>query len=47
MKDVVVLAALGATIALLWRRVVTRPARLTQSWEANLILGFIIALTAC
>jgi Fe-S oxidoreductase len=43
-KDVVVLAALGATIALLWRRVVTRPARLTQSWEANLILGFIIAL---
>ena len=43
-KDVVVLAATAAAAGLLWRRVVTRPARLTLSWEGTLVLGFILAL---
>jgi Fe-S oxidoreductase len=44
LKDVVVLAATAAALGFLWRRVVTRPQRLTQSWEGTLILGFILAL---
>jgi Fe-S oxidoreductase len=43
-KDVVVLGATVAAAGLLWRRVVTRPARLTLSWEGTLVLGFILAL---
>jgi len=43
-KDVVVWAALVASLGLLWRRLVTRPDRLTQSWEGNLVLGFIAGL---
>ncbi len=44
LKDVVVLAATVAAAGLLWRRAVTRPARLTLSWEGTLVLGFILAL---
>jgi Fe-S oxidoreductase len=43
-KDVVVVAATAAAAALFWRRVVSRPARLTLSWEGTLVLGFILAL---
>jgi Fe-S oxidoreductase/nitrate reductase gamma subunit len=43
-KDVVVLGALVAAAGFLWRRVVTRPARITRSWEGTLILGFILGL---
>jgi Fe-S oxidoreductase len=43
-KDVVVWGALLAAAALLWRRVVTRPERLTHSWEGTLVLGFILGL---
>jgi Fe-S oxidoreductase len=43
-KDVVVLGALGASAGFLWRRVVTRPERITRSWEGTLILGFIVGL---
>jgi Fe-S oxidoreductase len=43
-KDVMVLAALVAALAFLWRRLVTKPDRITLSWEGNLILGFIAGL---
>jgi Fe-S oxidoreductase len=43
-KDFVVLAATIAAAGLLWRRVVTKPDRLTMSWEGTLVLGFILAL---
>ncbi len=43
-KDVMVLAALVAAGGFLWRRLVTRPDRVTRSWEGNLILGFIVVL---
>jgi Fe-S oxidoreductase/nitrate reductase gamma subunit len=43
-KDAVVLAATLAAAGLLWRRLVSRPARLTLSWEGTLVLGFILAL---
>jgi len=43
-KDVVVLLATAAAAGLLWRRVVTRPDRLTRSWEGSLVLGFILGL---
>ncbi len=43
-KDVVVLGAAVAAAGFLWRRLVTRPERITQSWEGNLILGFILGL---
>jgi len=43
-KDVVVWAALLASLGFLWRRLVTRPERLTQSWEGSLVLGFIAGL---
>ncbi len=43
-KDLVVLAATVAAAGLLWRRVVTKPERLTLSWEGTLVLGFILAL---
>ena len=43
-KDVVVWGAMVAAAGFLWRRLVTRPERITRSWEGNLILGFIIGL---
>ncbi|HSM92642.1 MAG TPA: (Fe-S)-binding protein [Anaeromyxobacteraceae bacterium] len=43
-KDVVVIGALVAAAGFLWRRLVTRPERITQSWEGTLILGFILGL---
>ncbi|HTP24149.1 MAG TPA: (Fe-S)-binding protein, partial [Anaeromyxobacteraceae bacterium] len=43
-KDVLVLGALAASLALLWRRLVSRPDRLTLSFEGNLILAFIAGL---
>jgi len=43
-KDVMVLAALVAALGFLWRRVVTKPDRITLSWEGNLILCFIAGL---
>jgi Fe-S oxidoreductase/nitrate reductase gamma subunit len=46
LKDLLVLAALVAAIAFLWRRLVTKPDRLTLSWEGNLILLFIAGLMA-
>jgi Fe-S oxidoreductase len=44
LKDVVVLAATVAAAGFLWRRVVSRPARITQSWEGTLVLGLILTL---
>src|SRR6266567_3065325 len=43
-KDVMVLGALFAACAFIYRRTVTRPDRVTLSWEGNLILGFIAGL---
>ncbi|HEX8910391.1 MAG TPA: (Fe-S)-binding protein, partial [Anaeromyxobacteraceae bacterium] len=43
-KDVMVLLALLASLGFLWRRLVTKPDRITLSWEGNLILGFIAGL---
>ncbi len=45
-KDVVVLLALVAAVGFLWRRVVTKPDRVTRSWEGILILLFIVTLMA-
>jgi Fe-S oxidoreductase len=36
--------AMLAAAGLLWRRLVTRPERLTHSWEGTLVLGFILGL---
>ena len=44
LKDVMVLAALAASVGFLWRRLVTKPDRVTLSWEGTLILGFIAGL---
>lgn len=41
LKDVFVLLALVAVVWFLWRRHVTKPDRITQSWEGTLILLFI------
>ncbi len=43
-KDVVVVAAMVGAAGFLWRRLVTRPDRLTASAEGSLILGFILGL---
>jgi Fe-S oxidoreductase/nitrate reductase gamma subunit len=43
-KDVMVLAALAAALGFLWRRLVTRPDRVTRSGEGVLILLFIAGL---
>ncbi|HTP52353.1 MAG TPA: (Fe-S)-binding protein [Anaeromyxobacteraceae bacterium] len=43
-KDVLVLLALAAALGFLWRRLVTRPDRVTHSWEGVLILLFIAGL---
>jgi Fe-S oxidoreductase len=45
-KDVLVWAAAIAAAGFLWRRLVTRPARLTRSWEGTLVLAFILGLMA-
>ena len=45
-KDVMVLGALVAAAWFLWRRLVTKPDRVTLSWEGNLILAFICGLMA-
>src|SRR5512136_1975724 len=45
-KDVMVLLALFAALAFIWRRLVTKPDRVTRSWEGVLILGFIAGLMA-
>jgi Fe-S oxidoreductase len=44
LKDLMLFGALLASLAFLWRRAVTRPDRLTLSWEGNLILVFIAGL---
>jgi Fe-S oxidoreductase len=43
-KDVMLLLALAGALGFLWRRLVTRPDRVTRSWEGNLILLFIAGL---
>jgi Fe-S oxidoreductase len=43
-KDVFALVVLGAAAVALYNRVVNKPKRLTQSFEANLILGIIITM---
>ena len=43
-KDVVVVAAMVGAAGFLWRRLVTRPDRLTASTEGSVILGFILGL---
>jgi Fe-S oxidoreductase len=45
-KDVMVLLALAAALGFLWRRLVTRPDRVTRSGEGVLILLFIVGLMA-
>jgi Fe-S oxidoreductase len=45
-KDAMVLLALFASLAFIWRRLVTKPDRVTRSWEGVLILGFIAGLMA-
>ncbi len=45
-RDLFEVAVLGAVAVAAWRRVVTRPARLTLSWDAGAILGLIAALMA-
>ncbi|BDG01500.1 (Fe-S)-binding protein [Anaeromyxobacter oryzae] len=44
LKDVAVWAAAAAAAGFLWRRLVTRPQRLTRSWEGTLVLAFILGL---
>jgi len=43
-KDVVVLLAALAATGFLWRRLVSKPDRITRSWEGTLILVFILGL---
>ncbi len=43
-KEWMVLLALLASAGFLWRRLVTRPDRVTRSWEGTLILAFIAGL---
>ncbi len=44
LQEAVVWAALLASLGFLWRRLVTRPDRLTRSFEGTLVLGFIAGL---
>ncbi|HSM91463.1 MAG TPA: (Fe-S)-binding protein, partial [Anaeromyxobacteraceae bacterium] len=44
LKDVAVLSATLGALGFLWRRLVTRPARVTRSWEGTFILGLILGL---
>ncbi|MBK9515820.1 MAG: (Fe-S)-binding protein [Anaeromyxobacter sp.] len=43
-KDVVVYGAIVGAVGFLWRRLVTRPDRVTASTEGTIILGFILGL---
>jgi Fe-S oxidoreductase len=43
-KDAAVLAAAIGALGFLWRRVVTKPARVTRSWEGPFILALILGL---
>jgi len=43
-KDAVVVAALVGALGFLWRRLVTKPDRVTRSTEGTVILGFIVGL---
>ncbi len=43
-KDLVALGALAGVAYFVWLRAVVKPDRLTRSWEAYLILGFIAGL---
>ncbi|MBZ5639373.1 MAG: (Fe-S)-binding protein [Acidobacteriia bacterium] len=45
-RDLFEVAVLGAVGVAAWRRVVTRPARLTLSWDAGVILSLIAVLMA-
>ncbi|HET9553059.1 MAG TPA: (Fe-S)-binding protein [Anaeromyxobacteraceae bacterium] len=44
LKDVVVWAAIAGAGGFLWRRLVTKPDRVTRSTEGTVILGFILGL---
>jgi Fe-S oxidoreductase len=44
LKDLAVVAATAGALGFLWRRLVTKPARVTRSWEGTLILGLILGL---
>lgn len=44
LKDLAVLAATAGALGFLWRRLVTKPARVTRSWEGTFILGLILGL---
>ena len=44
LKEWMVLAALVASLGFLWRRLVSKPDRITRSWEGTLILALIAAL---
>src|SRR5512133_1932957 len=43
-KDLAVAAAAVGAAGFLWRRLVTRPARVTRSWEGTFILALILGL---
>ncbi|MGB8933274.1 MAG: heterodisulfide reductase-related iron-sulfur binding cluster [Anaeromyxobacteraceae bacterium] len=43
-KDLAVLGATIGALGFLWRRLVTKPARLTRSWEGPFILSLILGL---
>jgi Fe-S oxidoreductase len=45
-KDAAVIAAALGALGFLWRRLVTKPARVTRSWEGTFILGLILGLMA-
>lgn len=44
LKDVAVLGAALGALGFLWRRLVTKPARVTRSWEGPFILAIILGL---
>lgn len=46
LKDLAVLGATLGALGFLWRRLVTKPARVTRSWEGTFILGLILGLMA-
>jgi Fe-S oxidoreductase len=46
LKDLAVLGATAGALGFLWRRLVTKPARVTRSWEGTFILGLILGLMA-
>jgi Fe-S oxidoreductase len=46
LKDAAVIAAAIGALGFLWRRLVTKPVRLTRSWEGTFILALILGLMA-